>query len=59
VQIVFVMIEEYFLLQVVPSQKVVATVGVMMAGAALAAWKDMTYDPVSYFYLFLTNLFTS
>lgn len=53
------MVEEYFLLNIVPSAAVLRTVGVMTLGAALAAWKDMTFDPVSYFYLFLTNLFTS
>jgi hypothetical protein len=57
--ILFVMVEEFFLLRITPSMRVVATVGVMFIGAAIAAWKDLTYDPVSYFYLFLTNLFTS
>lgn len=38
--------------------QVMQSVGVMMLGAAIAAWKDLTFDPVSYFYLFLTNLFT-
>jgi hypothetical protein len=38
---------------------VINSVGVMCIGAAIAAWKDMTFDIVSYFYLFLTNLFTS
>ena len=57
--ILFVMVEEYFLLRISPSARVVATVAVMFIGAAIAAWKDLTYDPVSYAYLFLTNLFTS
>lgn len=57
--ILFVMIEEYFLLRIKPSVRIVATVGVMFLGAAIAAWKDLSYDAVSYFYLFLTNLFTS
>ena len=57
--ILFVMLEEWYLLGVVPSVRVWLTVGVMFVGAGIAAWKDLTYDPVSYFYLFLTNLFTS
>jgi drug/metabolite transporter (DMT)-like permease len=57
--IVFVMVEEFFFLGVTPSRKVVLTVLLMIVGAAIAAWKDLTYDPVSYGYLFLTNLFTS
>jgi len=57
--ILFVMAEEHVLLGISPSQKVMLTVGVQFIGAAIAAWKDLTYDPVSYFYLFLTNLFTS
>jgi len=59
VTVVFVMVEEYYLLGIVPSTNVVASVGVMCIGAAIAAWKDLTFDLVSYFYLFLTNLFTS
>lgn len=57
--VVFVMIEEYFLLQVTPSRRVVDSVVVMMIGAAIAAWKDLTFEPYAYFLLFLTNLFTS
>jgi hypothetical protein len=44
---------------IIPSKSVVYSVGVMCLGASIAAWKDLTFDPVSYFYLFLTNLFTS
>ena len=57
--IVFVMVEEYFLLSRSPSRLITYSVLVMCLGAAIAAWKDLTFDPVSYFYLFLTNLFTS
>ena len=57
--IIFVMIEEFFMLGISPSKRVLLTVVVMFIGAAIAAWKDLTYDPVSYGYLFLTNLFTS
>jgi hypothetical protein len=57
--ILFVLAEEWVFLGVTPSAKVMMTVGVMFIGAGIAAWKDLTYDPVSYFYLFLTNLFTS
>ena len=59
ITVVFVMIEEWYLLGITPSRAVVNTVIVMCAGAAIAAWKDMSFDLVSYFYLFLTNLFTS
>ena len=57
--ILFVMGEEFVLLGISPSRRVLYTVLVMFVGAAIAAWKDLTYDPVSYFYLFLTNVFTS
>ena len=57
--ILFVMAEEWFLLDISPSRMVSYTVGVQFVGAALAGWYDLTFDPVSYFYLFLTNLFTS
>lgn len=57
--ILFVMVEEYFLLNIVPSRGVLNTVVVMTMGAGIAAWKDLTFDLVSYFYLGLTNLFTS
>ena len=57
--ILFVMAEEWFLLDISPSRMVSYTVGVQFLGAAIAGWYDLTFDPVSYFYLFLTNLFTS
>jgi hypothetical protein len=57
--ILFVMVEEYYLLGISPSSGVVATVGVMTLGCAIAAWKDLTFDLTSYGWLFLTNLFTS
>lgn len=57
--ILFVMVEEYYLLGITPSRRVLMTVGVMSLGCAVAAWKDLTFDPVSYAYLFLTNFFTS
>lgn len=57
--VVFVMIEEYFLLGIVPSMPIIGTVGVMLVGAGIAAWKDMSFDIVSYLYLLLTNFFTS
>lgn len=59
VTIVFVMIEEFYMLGIVPSRRVINSVAVMCIGAAIAAWRDMTFDIVSYFFLFLTNLFTS
>jgi hypothetical protein len=57
--ILFVMAEEWFLLDISPSRMVSYTVLVQFLGAAIAGWYDLTFDPVSYFYLFLTNLFTS
>jgi len=53
------MVEEYFLLGRTPTRAILNTVGVMTLGAAIAAWKDLTFDPYTYFLLFLTNLFTS
>jgi hypothetical protein len=46
VTIVFVMVEEYFLLGITPSRSVVNTVVVMCLGAALAGWNDLTFDLV-------------
>lgn len=46
VTIVFVMVEEYLLLGITPSQAVVRTVVVMCFGAGIAAWNDLTFDPV-------------
>ena len=57
--ILFVMAEEWFLLGISPSTMVTYTVAVQFVGAAIAGWYDLTFDPVSYFFLFLTNLFTS
>jgi hypothetical protein len=57
--ILFVMVEEYFLLGRTPTRAILNTVAVMTLGAAIAAWKDLTFDPYTYFLLFLTNLFTS
>lgn len=57
--ILFVMVEEYYYFGTVPSRAVTNTVIIMTIGAAIAAWKDLTFDPVSYFFLFLTNVFTS
>lgn len=57
--ILFVMAEEYFYFGTVPSRPIVNSVVVMTLGAAIAAWKDLSFDLVSYFWLFLTNLTTS
>lgn len=57
--IIFVMLEEYWMLGIVPSKAVMNSVIVMTIGAVIAAWKDLTFDPVSYTFLFFTNLFTS
>jgi hypothetical protein len=46
VTIVFIMVEEYFLLGITPSRAVVQTVMVMCLGAAIAGWNDLTFDPV-------------
>ena len=57
--IVFVMVEEMFLFGRRHSPAIVNTVVVMCIGAAIAAWKDLTFDLYAYWLLFLTNLFTS
>jgi hypothetical protein len=59
VTILFVVVEEWYLLRIWPSQAITNSIWTQSIGAAIAAWKDLTYDPVSYFFLFLTNLFTS
>ena len=59
VTVVFVMAAEYRLLGITPSRRVLQAVGLMCAGAGLAAWKDLSFDSTSYFFLFLTNLFTA
>lgn len=59
VTIVFVMIEEFYLLGIIPSGKVLQSVAVMCVGAIIAAYRDLSFDMVSYFFLFLTNIFTS
>lgn len=57
--IVMVMIEEYLLYGKTQNKAILATVVVMVVGAVIAASKDLTYDPISYIMLFLTNLATS
>jgi uncharacterized membrane protein len=53
------MVEEYFMMGTVPSQRVCYTVGVMTIGAIIAASKDLTFEPYAYFLVILTNLATS
>ncbi len=57
--LLFVMALEYFSSGTVPSRWTMAAAGVMMVGAMIAAAKDLTYDPVSYGFVFLTNLGTA
>ncbi len=57
--IVMVMLEEYYLNGTKQSKAILATTVVMVVGALIAAMKDLTFDPVSYMLLFMTNLATS
>lgn len=57
--VLFVMVEEYFLMGTVPSRRVCYTVGIMTIGAIIAASKDLTFEPYAYFLVILTNLATS
>jgi len=57
--IVMVMLEEYYLNGTTQSRAILASTVVMVLGAIIAAMKDLTFDPVSYLLLFLTNLATS
>jgi solute carrier family 35 len=57
--IIFVMIEEYFYFGTIPTRPIVNSVIIMTIGALIAAWKDLTFDIVSYTWLFFTNVTTS
>lgn len=57
--LLFVMALEYSSSGTVPTRWTMAAAGVMMLGAMIAAAKDLTYDPVSYGFVFLTNLGTA
>ena len=41
ITVVFVMIEEYYLLGITPGRRVLNSVAVMCIGAGIAAWKDL------------------
>jgi len=57
--LLFVMAFEYMSNGTVPSSWTLAASAVMTTGAMIAAAKDLSFDPVSYFYVFLTNLGTA
>jgi solute carrier family 35 protein len=44
--IVFVMIEEFYMLGILPSSRVMHSVIIMCIGAAIAAYRDLTFDLV-------------
>lgn len=57
--VVFVMIFEIILLNKHPSSAIKFSMAIMVLGAIIAAAKDITFDPVSYTLVFLTNLSTA
>ena len=57
--ILLTMIAEYAILNVKPSQPIVTSVLMMVGGALLAAYFDLTFDLVGYCLIFLNNLFTT
>ena len=57
--VVFVMILEQFMHGNSPDSRILKPVAIMVLGATIAALKDLTFDPVSYVLVFLTNLFTA
>ncbi len=50
---------EYLALSRLPSKHTIVATVVMTVGAIIAALKDLTYDPVSYMLVALTNLATA
>jgi solute carrier family 35 len=57
--LLFVMVIEFFVSAKVPTKWISASVAVMTLGAAIAAYKDLTFDMWSYVLVFFTNLFTA
>ena len=57
--ILLTMIAEYAILNVKPSPPIVTSVLMMVGGALLAAYFDLTFDLVGYCLIFLNNLFTT
>lgn len=57
--LLFVMGLEYMTVGTIPTQWTMAATAVMTGGAMIAAAKDLTYDPISYGFVFLTNLGTA
>lgn len=49
----------YLALSKLPTKHTLIATAVMTLGAVIAALKDLTYDPVSYFLVALTNLSTA
>ena len=57
--ICFAMGMEYYYYGKTPSQRVLVAVGIMLLGAGIAAWKDLTFDLYSYGLVVLTNILTA
>lgn len=57
--ICFAMGMEYYYYGKTPSQKVLIAVAIMLVGAGIAAWKDLTFDLYSYGLVILTNVLTA
>jgi hypothetical protein len=51
--------DRYLALSKLPTKHTLIATAVMTLGAVIAALKDLTYDPVSYFLVALTNLSTA
>ena len=57
--ILLVLLGEYYFLSKYPSRKTLIATAVMTLGAIVAAYKDLTFDPYSYFLIALTNISTA
>ena len=57
--ILLVLLGEYLALSRLPSRSTVIATVIMTVGAIIAAVKDLTYDPVSYMLVALTNISTA
>jgi solute carrier family 35 protein len=54
-----VLLGEYLAMKKVPTRSTIIATAIMVLGAVIAAYKDLTYDPVSYILVALTNLSTA
>lgn len=57
--ILFTLIGEHFILRKANSNMVVASVILMVGGALMAAFNDLSYDSLGYLLVFFNNLFTA